>query len=666
MKKWLRIVAVIMALSVLLSGCSGDTTEKEKPKTTRATQPSEPQTSDHNNIGSKASVDKRTVMIYIVGSDLESDGGAATEDIAEMITAQIDPAKVDVLLCAGGSKEWQNNVVSEAETSYYQVSQTDLVKVQQSGKKDMADSKTLSDFLNWSVSNYPADGFSLIFWDHGAGPMYGYGCDELTGGILSLEDMVTALRESPFNAQNKLELLGFDACLMGTAETAWAFKDYAEYFVGSQELEPGFGWDYEFLSKLSNCQNGADIGEEIIDYFYDYGSKYNSSWDLELTLSCIDLSKIDKVETAVNQLFSVVNQDVLSGQLATASRCRYRSKAFGKTDDGSYDLVDLKHMASLLSSSYSEAAALEQAVSEAVVYAKSNVQNAYGLSIYHPYDDLTSQSEMTRLYKTFDFAPKYCDYMYNFMTGMKNSTPSQNSYRNFSGTMGTAQASGGDYALSIQLTQEQLENFSSARYYVFWEIPAEETFSKKTEYLQVFSGQDVTLSDSGTLNATYGGKAVFGIDQTTGTVSDCPLSMNQIYDGSLEEKYYFPCMFWVTQGDFELEAVNWMMKIQDGVPVLQQAYRMNSAIENVPDKAYIDPEDYDLYTFANGSYFVATNENGNTEFSYADSNYGFEYTKEGGFSLELRPIPDKSEYRAVFLIEDIHGNQYYSDFIPLA
>ena len=48
----------------------------------------------------------------------------------------------------------------------------------------------------------------------------------------------------------KLDVLGFDACLMGAAEVVSALGKYAHVFVGSQELVPGHGWDYTALAVL--------------------------------------------------------------------------------------------------------------------------------------------------------------------------------------------------------------------------------------------------------------------------------------------------------------------------------------------------------------------------------------------------------------------------------
>ena len=37
------------------------------------------------------------------------------------------------------------------------------------GNQDMGDPDTLSAFITWATTNYPADHYALVIWDHGAG-----------------------------------------------------------------------------------------------------------------------------------------------------------------------------------------------------------------------------------------------------------------------------------------------------------------------------------------------------------------------------------------------------------------------------------------------------------------------------------------------------------------
>ena len=48
-----------------------------------------------------------TVMVYMSGCDLESDTGAATTDMLEMLRSGFDREKVSVVLFTGGTSLWK-------------------------------------------------------------------------------------------------------------------------------------------------------------------------------------------------------------------------------------------------------------------------------------------------------------------------------------------------------------------------------------------------------------------------------------------------------------------------------------------------------------------------------------------------------------------------------
>jgi len=642
-----------------------DTEDKKTAPATEADEDNETREKPNTKVPS------RTVMLYVVGSDLESRYGAATMDLMEIEASGVNEKKTNVLVYTGGAKEWQNTLVDEDENYILLLEDEELTVVESHKAKNMGKAATLTEFLEYCEENYPADEYELIFWNHGAGPLYGYGLDEKNGDLLSLQELSDALEDSPFGKSKKLELLGFDACLMGSIETAWVFRDYAEYFVASQEIEPGQGWDYAFLSELDGCKNGDEVGKVIVEYYFDFYEdlfKKSPRAETEITLSCVDLYALGDVEKALEELFENIDDDLGDGTIKEISRCRYKSKAFGKfASSTSYDLVDLKHLATLLEDEYpDEAEALLDALEEYVVYEDSNVKNAGGVSIYHPYDTPTLAKDASKLLNALSFAPKYVTYINNFSKELRKSGSGSN-YRSFSKNTGEVSVSGDKSDLSMQLTKEQLETFSSAKYYIFKELPAEETFSKQKEYLNIFSGQDVTLSASGELSATYQGKAVFAKKTSDGEYSEFPLSMYQIYDGTLEEKYYFPCMFYdLDNGDFpDLLPANWLMRIRDGKPQLLNAYDMASdENKEFPNKYLVNAEDYELYFFGNNSYTVGTDDNGNTQLTFTGSSYGFEYERDD-FSLELRPIDYDDGYYAVFVIEDVYGNTHFSSFFRL-
>lgn len=123
--------------------------------------------------------DQATVFVYMNGSDLESEDGEATEDLCEMLAANIS-SQVNVLVETIGTKSWSKRLgIASDHTQRYKVEAGNLVLVDDSlGQLDCTSPDTLADFISWGAENYPANRYILIFWDHGAGPVYGFGYDE--------------------------------------------------------------------------------------------------------------------------------------------------------------------------------------------------------------------------------------------------------------------------------------------------------------------------------------------------------------------------------------------------------------------------------------------------------------------------------------------------------
>ena len=116
--------------------------------------------------------------------------------------------------------------------------------------------------------------------------------DELNDyDMLSLREISNALGAADIS--QKFDFIGFDACLMGTIETANILEPYALYMYGSEETEPGSGWDYatigSFLSEYPGA-DGAALGKVVCDSFLQACAADNDD-DLT-TLSVIDLSRI--------------------------------------------------------------------------------------------------------------------------------------------------------------------------------------------------------------------------------------------------------------------------------------------------------------------------------------------------------------------------------------
>ena len=109
---------------------------------------------------------------------------------------------------------------------------------------DMADQESFADFLKWGETQYPAQHYLVIMADHGGG-WQGACSSESHHTWMALPDIASALKEAQDSTGKKIDVLGFDACLMGSTEVVHELAPYTNYLVGSEETEAGPGWDYD-------------------------------------------------------------------------------------------------------------------------------------------------------------------------------------------------------------------------------------------------------------------------------------------------------------------------------------------------------------------------------------------------------------------------------------
>lgn len=446
MKKSLLII--ISLIFVLLLGCSksAGNTEKEKLGT-------------------------YTIMVYMVGSDLESEYQAASVDILEMLNSNVNLDNVNILLCTGGSKQWWIGLPNN-ETYITQIVEVDgettLASVGSFDEAvNMGESDTLAQFLKFGYENYDTDHYALICWNHGGGPIRGYGNDELYGyDSLVFDELKTAMDNSPFDSKNKLDWIGFDACLMASVEIANLFSDYAEYMIASEEVEPGCGWDYSFLSTLNETSNTEKIAKSIIDSYEAFILENQEALQYpDITLSCMDLSKIDIVTEAMDKLFEMMAEELDDGDYQKLAKIRSNTKTFQK--GSGLDLVDLGHASKMVSDMYSkQSKELTKALEKFVIYQATNVASTYGVSVYYPYE---SQEEYTRfelLETDLSASEGYTSYFENYADIWLNGVPTSEWETNLLELANASEIEAVEdkNQLVLQLSDKQLQEMSAAYY----------------------------------------------------------------------------------------------------------------------------------------------------------------------------------------------------------
>ncbi len=358
--------------------------------------------------------DKWTIMIYMCGTDLESKSGMATNDMKEMANASLNP-NINILIYTGGCKQWKIQGISNSVNQIYKLENGSLTcLVSDDGKDSLVKPATLTRFIKYCSSNYPANRQALIFWDHGGGSVSGYGYDEKNAslGSMGLGGIDSALK----NAGTSFDFIGFDACLMATLETGLMLDDYADYMIASEETEPGIGWYYtNWLTKLS--QNTSmptiEIGKNIVD---DFVSECNRRCaGQKTTLSVVDLAELSAtVPTTLKDFASGTSKLLTGSEYKTVSDARSGTREFAASSR--IDQVDLVHLCYNLGTPESEA--LAKSLLGAVKYNKtsSSMTNAYGISIFFPYKNKSYVKSAVNTYNAIGLDSEYSRCIQQFAT----------------------------------------------------------------------------------------------------------------------------------------------------------------------------------------------------------------------------------------------------------
>lgn len=402
-----------------------------------------------------------TVMVYMCGSNLESRSGLASDDILEMMDSDFDAKYTNVFLMTGGTQEWSMPSVNADATGIYQLRANGMRRLWQGEMLNMGDGETLSLFLNTVAKESHTDRYVLIFWDHGGGPLNGVCWDEnFENDSLSLFELLEGLSESPF-AEKKLDMIGFDACLMGSVETAWLLSPYARYMVASEEREPGSGWDYSFLFGMEKDASPVCTGKRIIDaYLGSFPEDYGSA----LTLSLIDLAYADEIVNEMSAYFESLNDILTNSIFKSIAALRYGVQGYGRdyraVESADYDMVDVIGLLKACEGyDLPESDRLIGLISEAILVNGTNLSDSYGLSVYFPYHNQQEYHSLgVEFFENTQFCPGYTDFIESFREYQHGERSVD-----WTGLVPEVTRSEEGFCVSLPLSREQTEDMVSAR-----------------------------------------------------------------------------------------------------------------------------------------------------------------------------------------------------------
>ena len=350
-----------------------------------------------------------TICVYLCGSDLESKGTSASSDLVEMLeSVQMNfkgsasfPENVNLLVMTGGASAWDPKGlaagVADDEGLGYLKPRTDRVELFKITPKNgmvrlnddldswiakdarwsltnnMANPDTAKIFGCYAIEKYPAEHMMFSFWDHGGAFILGCEKDEnskLKGdsqNLLSSADVNDIIDTFAKERRKKLDLVGFDACLMSGMEMAQVLSDSADYMLASEEVEPSSGWEYHWLYNIfrepAGGQTAADIGKEIIKLYPEGDSSHDGTcggrdtiWNHagETTLALTDLSKIGGLMDAFDDMAAAMA--AFADNNALSDHCADLAYAISQSTGSAYqeNLLDVYDFAQNVEKLYTD------------------------------------------------------------------------------------------------------------------------------------------------------------------------------------------------------------------------------------------------------------------------------------------------------------------------
>jgi len=323
------------------------------------------------------------VYIYMCGSNLESKYGFATQNIDELLEADI-PDNTDIVIETGGtSRWWSSQNIAEDRLGRYVVRDHSLELMQDMENASMGDPDTFSSFLKWGTQNYPADRRILVIWDHGGSAADGVCYDEnFRYDCLERTELETAFRDAAL--PEKFDMILFDTCYMGCLETAALVQDYARYMTASQKIVPGGGLDYKVLAQSFADNDDEAFGRILCDAFMDKCRE--NGREEEAQLAFYDLSGTGGVALALDL---IAGGKRLSNTMVGNTYQIFRSALDAHVENGTKDInvVDLVHFVEGLSPTdvvqYEEV--ISQSEKDLILYqVRGEKVDCTGLSVYYP------------------------------------------------------------------------------------------------------------------------------------------------------------------------------------------------------------------------------------------------------------------------------------------
>jgi hypothetical protein len=302
-----------------------------------------------------------TVMVYMAAGDSPDLDAVAVQDLREMERGVNEHAHVVAQINRAWPDAPQRYLIEKtlSHATGRLVGGSEHVGVATSGRNNMGDQLTLSDFLKWAVPKYPAEHYMLVLWGHAYG--LGFGRDH--GDSLTLVELTRALRAFE-NARDKMadrcrsskmpvdsgpiDILGANSCAMSYLEAAFELHKHAKYLVASQITVPFAGWPYDaILSSIDSTTTPESLGLRIVRNYTDALNLPLKGHRVQMAM--LNLGQAEQLDEKIRRLAKCLRDAFIGSDRFDSVRKGVIRDTFLRTATGEVrPLIDLINLCTLL------------------------------------------------------------------------------------------------------------------------------------------------------------------------------------------------------------------------------------------------------------------------------------------------------------------------------
>lgn len=326
----------------------------------------------------------RTVMVYIIGSNLETNSGLASSDIDEMLASDIGD-NTNIVIQTGGAINWTNPLIDDGEVNRFEIVNGTLNKTADLGAMSMVETSSLQDFIEYSAENYPANNYTLVMYNHGGGVPIAFGYDEIYDGTLTDINIGDALDGAGIH----FDALIFNACDMCSLELLMSVQDNTDYVLASERTLYGYdvyGAGIDYTAWLPLAADPTVSIEAVCNVIADDYIEFLNMINCPGSMSIVRTSGVQAVYDAyvdyIGDIYDNYGPETYVNYMA--------ARKFSVTYEGT-DGVDLYTMAENFSNVYTPS--VQSAINGAVLRVASTLDTDYGITVYSIYDHFDYYNE---------------------------------------------------------------------------------------------------------------------------------------------------------------------------------------------------------------------------------------------------------------------------------